>query len=430
LSQLRRDIRQRDLISLVLNLVIGAGIFGLPSRVYALSGVYSLLAYVVCALLVLLIVGCFAEVSSRFRQTGGLYLYAREAFGPLVGFEVGWLAWLARLTAFAALCNLFVDYLAFFFPAVSSGPARSTTITLVVIVLAAVNIAGVALASSFGNVLTIGKLVPLLLLVGVGVFSLDFGNYAPKAPVNYDAFSGSVLILVFAFSGFESAVVPAGESADPQRDLPPSLLIGLAITVVVYIAIQAVCIGVLPELAASSRPLADVGSRLLGAPGAVLVSTGALVSVAGTMNAVMLSAPRLMFAMAEQRQLPRILSAVQGRFETPHVAILLSAAGMLALSLSATFVSAVTLSIVIRLMTYAVTCAALPVLRRRRGGEPARFVVPAGEIVSVLALGLIVWLFASSSWTDVRQALLGAGAGLLLYGWCTTRSARSATAGA
>jgi basic amino acid/polyamine antiporter, APA family len=424
LSQLRRDIRKWDLVSLVLNLVIGAGIFGLPSRVYALSGVYSLLAYAVCALFVSLILACFAEVSSRFRDTGGLYLYAREAFGELVGFEVGWLAWLVRLTAFAALCNLFVDYLGFFLPAAASGSGRAIVIVLVVAVLATVNISGVRLASVFGNVFTIGKLAPLVLLVVVGVAHVEPGNFAPAAAVNYDALSGSVLLLVFAFGGFESAVIPAGESANPQRDVPYALFIGIAVTAVLYVAIQAVCIGVLPGLASSSRPLADAGSRLLGPSGAVLISAGALISVMGTMNAVMLSAPRLLFAMAERRQLPPQMAATHPRYGTPHAAILLSAGGMLALSLGATFVSAVTLSTVIRLMTYFITCAALPILRRRRGGEPAQFVVPAGELVSALALALIVWLLSTTSWADLRQALLGAAVGLVLYGLYGRATAR------
>jgi amino acid transporter len=406
-SELRRDLRKWDLVSLVLNLIIGAGIFGLPSRVYALSGVYSLFAYAVCAVLVSLILACFAEVSSRFRDTGGLYLYAREAFGELVGFEVGWLAWLVRLTAFAALCNLFVDYLGFFLPAAASGSGRAIVIALVVAALATVNISGVRLASTFGNVFTIGKLAPLVLLVVVGVAHVEPANFAPAAAVNYDALSGSVLLLVFAFAGFESAVIPAGESANPQRDIPHALFIGIVITSVLYIAIQAVCIGVLPGLASSSRPLADVGSLLLGPSGAALVSAGALISVMGTMNAGMLSAPRLLFAMAERGQLPPQMAATHPRFGTPHAAICLSAAGMLALSLGATFVSAVTLNTVIRLMTYFITCAALPILRRRRAGEPAQFVVPAGALVSALAL-----------------ALIGAAVGLVLYGLYGRATAR------
>src|SRR4029077_17941124 len=165
LNQLRRGIGKWDLVALVLNSIVGAGIFGLPSRVYALAGVYSLIAYLVCAVLVFLIILCFAVCCSRVTDTGGPYLYARETFGPLVGFEIGWLSWLVRLTAFAALCNLFVDYLSYFLPAVGSGLGRVVVMTVVVSFLAGANLLGVRLASLVGNIFTIGKLVPLVLLV-------------------------------------------------------------------------------------------------------------------------------------------------------------------------------------------------------------------------------------------------------------------------
>ena len=416
MNRLRRTIGKWDLVALVLNLFVGAGIFGLPSRVYSLAGVYSLLAYVACAVSIFVIILCFAEVSSRFTETGGPYLYARTTFGPLVGFEIGWLAWLVRLTAFAALCNLFADYLAYFLPATASGSARVAVVAAVVTFLATVNVVGVRVASLVSNIFTIGKLVPLVLLVAVGSLFINPQSYSLSASPGYTAFSASVLLLVFAFTGFETALVPAGEARDPRRHLPFALLTALAIAMVLYVAIQAVCIGTLPGLASSQRPLADVGGQLLGRPGSAVIALGALISVLGTMNAIMLGAPRLLFAMAEQGQLPRILSATHSRFHTPHVAIVVSAAGMLVPTLSGTFASSATLSTLIRLTTYAVTCAALPVLRRRSSPDNnATFVVPAGDIVSAVALLLIAWLYSSSSWTDVRQALIAGAVGFLLY---------------
>ena len=416
MSQLRREIGKWDLVALVLNSIVGAGIFGLPARAYALAGVYSLLAYLACAVAVFLIVFCFAEVSSRFHDTGGLYVYARAAFGPLAGFEIGWLTWLVRLTAFAALCNLFADYLGYFLPAAASAPGRAIVVALVVAALAAANIVGVRVASLVGNIFTIGKLVPLVLLVIVGSLFIDPHNYSWAARPGYTGFSSAVLLLVFAFTGFETAVIPAGEARDPRRHLPFALIAGTAIAVLLYVAIQAVCIGTLPGLAAAQRPLADVGGRLLGGPGTAVISLGALISVVGTMNAIMLAAPRLLFAMAEQGQLPQFLAATHRRFRTPHVAIVLSAAGMIVLTLSGSFASAATLSTLIRLTTYGVTCAALPALRRKGGSDrDALFVVPAGDIVAGIALLLILWLFSSSSWADLAQGLIAGTAGLLLY---------------
>src|SRR5688572_13904036 len=192
-SGLLRTLRKWDLVALVLNSVIGAGIFGLPARAYALAGVYSLLSYLICAVVVFLIVLCFAEVGSRFKETGGLYLYAKTTFGPVVGFEVGWLAWLARMTAFAALCNLFADYFSYFVPIAADGPWRAVVLIAVTCGLAATNVAGVRAAASFGNVVTIGKLLPLLLLIGGGLLMIDPSRLSRGPAPSYTEFSASVL---------------------------------------------------------------------------------------------------------------------------------------------------------------------------------------------------------------------------------------------
>jgi amino acid transporter len=286
--------------------------------------------------------------------------------------------------------------------------------TALICLLTAVNFAGVRHASLLNNVFTIGKLVPLILLVGIGVFFIEPANFVALPP-DYSGFSASVLILIFAFTGFEIPGIPAGESQNPRRHLPFALLTSTAIVVVLYVAIQAVCIGTVPDLAESQRPLADAGFQLLGPAGAGIISLGALVSVTGTMNAIMLSGPRLLFAMSEQGQLPRIVGTTHRSFHTPHIAILLSAVAVLILTLSGTFTSLATLSTIIRLATYALTCAALPVLRRKAGAETALFAVRGGDIVSITALALIAWLLSNSTVTEVFRTALAAGIGLLLY---------------
>src|ERR1051326_3628083 len=257
-----RGLRRLDLVALVLNVIIGAGIFGLSSQAFALAGAYSVLAYLVCAVPILLIVLCFAEVSSRFSATGGLYLYAREAFGPVVGFEIGWLAWLTRLTGFAALCNLFADYMGYFFSDLGSGMGRLVVIGGVVSGLTAANIAGLRAASWFSNILTVAKLVPLLLLIVAGFSFIDIHTYTQAPPPTYTAFSASVLLLVFAFTGFEMVGIPAGEARDPRRHLPFAFLAGAGAAVLLYISIQAVCIATVTGLATSRQPLADAGGSL------------------------------------------------------------------------------------------------------------------------------------------------------------------------
>src|SRR5437016_14574100 len=267
-----RGIRRWDLVAVTINGIIGAGIFGLPSKVYGLIGSYSLIAFIVCALVVMLIILCFAEVGSRFDTTGGPYLYAREAFGPTVAFEVGWLIWLARLTAFAANCNLMVSYLSFFWAPANSTIPRALVITGVVLSLTALNVFGVRQAAIASNLFTVGKLIPMLIFVGAGLFFLNPHAFALGARPSAGAFSQSVLLLLYAFTGFEMAAIPAGEIRDPQKHLPRALLIATAVVACTYILVQVLCIGTLPELARSTKPLADAGQEFMGTVGATPIS--------------------------------------------------------------------------------------------------------------------------------------------------------------
>jgi amino acid transporter len=412
---LLRGIRKWDLVAVTINGIIGAGIFGLPARAFALIGSYSLIAFVVCALVVTLIILCFAEVGSRFDATGGPYLYAREAFGPTVAFEVGWLIWLARLTAFAANCNLMVSYLAFFWPSANSPVPRALLITVIVISLTALNVFGVRQAANVSNVFTIGKLIPMLIFIAAGLFFLNPHAFVLGALPSTGAFSQSVLLLIYAFSGFEMAAIPAGEVRNPQKDLPRALLIATAVVAFTYILIQVVCIGTLPGLATSTKPLADAGQRFMGTAGAAIISVGAVISIAGNLNIVLLSGSRVPFAIAEQKQLPSVISRIHRRFFTPHVAILITAAVMLVLTLKSSFVAALTISAIARLVTYAVTCAALPVLRRRQGVPVAVFKVRGGPIIAVAALILAVWLLANSTLKEAYTALIAAAVGMAVY---------------
>ena len=410
-----RGIRRWDLAAITVNGIIGAGIFGLPKEVFERTGVYSLFAFAACTLVVVVIILCFAEVGSRFSETGGPYLYAREAFGPLVGFEVGWLIWIARLTAFAANCNLLLGYLSFFWPAASSNPWRPVIITSIIVLISLVNILGVRDAAIVTDFFTIGKLIPLVLFIAIGLFFIQPERYSLGPAPGYGEFSSSCLLLIYAFSGFEMAVIPAGEARDPRRNLPFALLTAVGLVAIVYMLIQTVCIGTLPELARSDRPLADSATTFLGAAGGVIISVGALVSIFGNLNVILLAGSRLPFAMAERRELPQFIAMVHRRFRTPYVSILITAAVMLALTLSGTFVYAATISAIARLCTYAASCAALPVLRRREHDLPALFHAPAGVALAVSALVLCAWLLSNSTRGQLRDSAIAGAIGVLVY---------------
>ena len=422
-----RGIRRWDLVAITINGIIGAGIFGLPAKVFSLIGTYSVIAFVACALVVALIILCFAEVGSRFDDTGGPYLYAREAFNPGVAFEIGWLIWLVRITAFAANCNLLINYLSFFWSSATNSFARPAIIVFVVVVLALINFLGIRQTTIISNVFTVGKLVPIVIFCAVGLFFLNPHAFALGARPATGAFSQSVLLLVYAFTGFEMATIPAGEVREPQRNMPRALIIALFVVAVLYILIQIVCVGTLPGLAGSQKPLADAGSQFLGTAGGAIISAGAIISITGNLNILLLTGSRLPFAMAEQKQLPAFLSKTHRSFFTPYISIALTAALMLLLTLKSSFVTALTISAIARLVTYAATCLALPVFRRRRDAPAELFRLPGGTIVAVLALVLIVWLLLNSSLHEARDAALAAGAGLVIYFayWIYSRSRAS-----
>jgi amino acid transporter len=410
-----RRIRRWDLVALVLNCVVGAGIFGLPSRAFALAGTYSLVAYLMCALVVGLIALSFAEVASRFSGTGGPYIYARDAFGALAGFEVGWLLWLARVTAFGSLANLFVDYASIFVPAIGGGVARAAVLTSIAVALSALNFIGVRPSTLFTNAFTIGKLAALVFFVVAGLLFVSRANFSIAARPSFGHFSQAVLILVFAFSGFEMAVIPAGEIIEPGKQIPFALLFGIGVVVILYTLIQFVAIGTLPELATSQRPIADASARFLGGGAAGFVAAGALISIGGTLNSIMLVSPRLLFALAADGHLPRALAAVHSRFRTPHVAILVSAIVMVVPTLSGSFVSLAAISTIIRLLVYAATCAALLKLRRQPNAPPAMFTAPFGRFGAIASLILSAWLLFNTSRSDALTTVIAGAAGLPFF---------------
>ena len=421
-----RGIRRWDLVAIAINGIIGAGIFGLPSRVYSLIGTYSIIAFIACALVVALIILCFAEVSSRFEETGGPYLYAREAYQPAVAFEIGWLFWLARVTAFAANCNLLINYLSFFWSGATTTVWRASIIVLIVTALAIINVLGIREAAFVSNAFTIGKLVALIIFIAAGLFFLNpqafqFGPAPAEA-----AFSQSVLLLVYAFTGFEMATVPAGEIRDPQKSLPRALLIAICVVAIVYILVQIVCVGTLPGLAQSTKPLADAGAHFLGTAGGAIISAGAVISITGNLNILLLSSSRLTFAMSEQNQLPKFIGSIHKRFFTPYIAILITAALMMFLTLKSSFIQLLTISALARLVTYGATCLALPLFRRRHEVPSPAFRLPGGTVVAILCLILIAWLLAHSTFDEAKSTAKVAGVGLLIYFsyWIYSRSAR------
>jgi basic amino acid/polyamine antiporter, APA family len=375
-----RVIGRWSLAALVINSIIGSGIFGLPSPAAALLGTRSPFAVLLAGAAVAPIIACYAEVSSYFTQAGGPYLWTRAAFGSLIGLETGWLLWLVRLTAPAANANLFVSYLAEFWPAVKQPLPRLLALTLLLGVLALINYRGVRAGTQVSNAFTVAKLLPLFIVVAAGILYAASGHQAiftSTPAADTDAWLKTILLFVFAYGGFEGALVVMAEARDPRRDAPFALITALITCALLYTLAQWVVIRVLADPVHSDRPLADVARLVLGRGGAALVSLGALVSMYGYLSANMLSVPRITYAFAEEGDFPRVFAAVHARFHTPYFSIIVFAVLTWLFALIGSFSWNVTLSAVARLFFYAFGCAALPVLRRKRPGG-AWFRLPGG----------------------------------------------------
>ncbi len=418
--ELVRAIGRWSMVALAVNSIVGSGIFGLPAPVAGFLGRASPLAVLLAGAGMGVIIACYGEVASQFTETGGTYLYLRRAFGRLVGVQVAWLALLSRLTAVAAAVNLLVTYLAEFWPQATQPAPRLATITAFVGGLAAVNYRGVGAGTLMSNVSVVAKLAALGVVCAAGVAWLTVHPAVAAQPVTpgVDSWLKAMLLLLFAYGGYEAALNPMGEARNPRRDVAFALFVALLIVTVVYSVLQWVVVSLLADPGHSQRPLADAARVMLGESGAALISFGALVSVYGYVSANMLTTPRGIFAPAQNGDFPRLLAAVHPRWRTPYVSIVLFAVLLWAFSQFASFSWNVTLSAAARVLFYAGVCAAVPVLRRRQPGAAA-FRLPGGLTLPLLGFAICVVLLTR---VDFGQSLfLLATIAAALINWALVR---------
>jgi amino acid transporter len=406
-----RAISRADLTLAIVNGVIGSAIFGMPAQIAALTGTRSPLAHLIAALGVLTIVLCFAEVASRFEDSGGAYLYAREAFGRHVGFQAGWLTLWTRLLSAAANLNVFASYLSQILPGAGAGRGRAAVIVTVLVTITAINLIGVKQASWAVDVFTITKLLPLALLVAWGL-PLVSGEVLKTQTVAEPQWTQAVLLLIFAFGGFEAPLMSAGEAKDARKDSAFALLTALAVIATVYVSVQYVTIGLVPNLQKEQAPIAAAFSVLWGPRGVMFASFAAMISVWGWATGNGLQSPRLLYSMADRGELPEVFARIHPRFRTPHIAIVSFSIVAGALAITGTFEGNAVLSAIVRLIVYAMVCVSLWVFRRNRG--PARFQVPFAPPVSVLALGFCAYMLYTRSFAQAGIILVAMFAGHVL----------------
>ncbi len=414
-TKLIRAVSRWEIVGLSFNDVIGSGVYLLPAAAAALLGVASVWAVLLAGLAVALLVLCFAETASYFDEEGSAYLYTREAFGDFVGFEVGWMTWLARVASVSALAAGFALALGYLWPAAADGWGRIVVITLLFLLLTWINVVGVKPGARIAVALTVAKSIPLLFFVGVGIFAVDWGQLTPVVMPDAGNLGEAALVVLFAYVGFENTAAAAGEYKHPRRDVPFALLTMIVCVTILYTLVQLVSVGTLPGLAETESPLAASAAVFAGAWAAVFMSIGAILSIGGNAGNTTLLGPRYLFALGEDGYGPKMLANVHPRYRTPAVAIITQSVIGLALALSGSFVALAVLSIVARMATYIGTAAAVPVLRKRFAGHKDAVRLPGGYAIPAAALVLCVVFLGSANMTNLLAGAAALIVGLGIY---------------
>ena len=415
---LRRVIGPFVLAATIVNITVGGGIFRLPANVAASLGSAAPMAYIACAVAMGLIALCIADAGSRVSLTGGPYAYIEVAFGPYVGFLAGVLLWMLGTFAFAAVSVVFAGQVGELIPFVGTQLGQFVFLIGLFTGLAAVNIRGVQQGARLATVATIAKLAPLVFLAVAGAFFVRPEHLAvERVPAAGDVARTSIL-LIFAFSGIETALTPSGEIRDTSRTVPRAILLAMVTITALYLALQLVAQGILgPALAnATPAPLAETAGVAFGPAGRALLLLGASISMFGYVSGMILAVPRALFAFARDGVLPARLAVVHARFATPYAAIVLQTFVVLILAASSTFERLAIISNLSVLVLYAMCCAAAWQLRRRQvhtDGVP--FSMPLGSVLPWLAIAMILWFLKSITLNEWLALLVALVVASLLY---------------
>jgi amino acid transporter len=412
-SQLMRVLRRRDLVGILLNAMIGAGMLAAPAKVYALAGDWSFVVLAAAAALLIPLVLCFADLGSRFSGTGGAYLYARAALPPYLAFAVGWLLWLSQALSVSTLANLLVTYLGGFFPVVESGWPRACVLIGLGVILTGIVLAGIRQSAGASNLLIVIKVTFVVAFLAAGIaFVQPERLMIDHPPPAVATFAQAILVYLFAYSGFERGAVVAGEAKHPQQDVPLALLGSAVIVTFAYAAVILVCVGVLDQPAATDRPLAEVGRQLYGQTGAVLISAGAMAVIVGTILVITISMPRMLMSLAEHGQLPTGLAVVHPTLRTPYVAILVSSTLAFGFAVGSDLISSLTFATATRLLGYILCCVALFRLSGRKDAPPAMFNLPARRFVALVTAALFTGVLLIGATKELPSL-----AGVLVFGF-------------
>jgi amino acid transporter len=410
-----RELGVWGLAASIVNITIGGGIFRLPAAAAAQLGAAAPVAFIICAVAMSLIVLCFAEAGSRVALTGGVYAYVEVAFGPFVGFLVGVMLWAGITVAMAAVSSFFGDALVALVPTLA--PMRRPLIAVILLALAALNIAGVRGANRFNAVMTVAKLVPLALLIVFGLLAMRSDNLRWASPVDAAHLSRASVTIIFAFLGVETALVPGAEVRDPARTVPRAIFLAMLAVTVIYLIIQVVAQGVLgAALAGQPTPLAEAAAAVMGPTGRTMMLVGMTISMFGYVSGMTLAVPRTLYAFGRDGFLPAPLAAVHSRFRTPHVAIAVQTLIVIVVATALDFEALAVIANGSILLVYAACALAVLQLRRLRveqNGVPFR--APFAATVPIIAFLVIAWLLAGLTAQEWEWLLVIVALSILIF---------------
>jgi len=406
---MRRSLSRFDVTCLGLNAIVGSGIFLLPDDLYREMGALSPLAFLLCAIGLLPVALCYAEAASRGDRSGGPYLYARDAFGPRVGFAVGWMCFANAVFSFAAVSSAAAAYAVRLLPWLEPAVGQRWVAALVIALFAALNYVGAKPGALAVDAFTIAKFAVLIALVGALLPGTSDTHWNLELPRGWSGIGSATFIALFAAQGFEVVPVPAGEARAPQRDLPIAIVSSLVAASILYLIVQSVLVASGARLSEpSDAPLADAALAVAPALGFMVV-VGGLVSTLGFVSGSALGTPRYLFAAAIDRHLPGVLGAVHPRFGSPHVAVVATAALAIALVIPFDYRSLIGMSNVAVAVQYLATCLAVLRLRERRD---AGFRAPGGPWVPLLGAAVSLWVFTEASRLELAWAVVALAVGI------------------
>ena len=422
-----RALRRRDLIGLLLNAMMGAGMLAAPAKVFGLAGDWSFVVLAISALILLPLILCFADLGSRFSATGGPYIYASEALPPILGFSVGWLLWISQALSVATLSNLLVSYIGGFAPGLAGGWPRLVLIGGVGAILTAIVLTGIRKSAGASNTLVILKVTFVVVFLIAGIAFVQPERLIATSSFPQPAtLAQAILIYLFAYSGFERGSVVAGEARDPKRDVPLALMSSVAAVTLAYAAVLLICVGVLAEPAATDRPLAEVGRQLFGTTGALAVSVGAGAVILGTILVIIISMPRMLLAIAERGQLPSVLGKVHPLWQTPWIAILISSTLSFGFAMFSDLIGALTFATATRLVAYILCCVALFRMSHRTDVPQPQFRLPGAKVISIATAAMFGVVLAFGATKELPPLMIVLAVGLGLFGLTRLTASRKA----